>query len=234
MTASWRWPKSRHFNLQETLVEAILDLCLAQPRRDRGARLDREARRLQGLPRRLRGGAPPRRRLSRRSAWPTRPTGALRRATLVLLLAALIWGSMIPVLAALAEHYDKWLLSWSRYVLGLPVLWLAVLCSTPPVAAPRPLQRRPAAAPRRGDDGLLGALHVRRRERPSRDGGDRADVRADLGHHPVAPDAAVDHAAAGLLRHPGAGGRRRRRRRAGHARPCRRAASAWRAARSCW
>lgn len=66
--------------------------------------------------------------------------GALRRATLVLLLAALIWGSMIPVLAALAEHYDKWLLSWSRYILGLPVLWLAVLASTPPVAAPRPLR----------------------------------------------------------------------------------------------
>ena len=38
--------KSRHFNLQETLVDAILDLCLAQPGRDRGARLDREARRL--------------------------------------------------------------------------------------------------------------------------------------------------------------------------------------------
>jgi drug/metabolite transporter (DMT)-like permease len=67
-------------------------------------------------------------------------TGALRRATIVLLLAALIWGSMIPVLAALAEHYDKWLLSWLRYVLGLPVLWLAVLWSTPPAAAPRPLQ----------------------------------------------------------------------------------------------
>ena len=67
-------------------------------------------------------------------------TSALRRATIVLLLAALIWGSMIPVLAALAEHYDKWLLSWLRYVLGLPVLWLAVLCSTPPVATPRPLR----------------------------------------------------------------------------------------------
>jgi drug/metabolite transporter (DMT)-like permease len=65
--------------------------------------------------------------------------GALKRATLVLLLAALIWGSMIPVLAALAEHYDKWLLSWLRYVLGLPVLWLVVLLGTPPVAAPRPL-----------------------------------------------------------------------------------------------
>ncbi len=25
------WPGSRHFNLQETLVDAILDLCLAQP-----------------------------------------------------------------------------------------------------------------------------------------------------------------------------------------------------------
>ena len=65
--------------------------------------------------------------------------GALRRASLVLLLAAMIWGSMIPVLAALAEHYDNWLLSWSRYILGLPVLWLAVLLSTRPAAAPRPL-----------------------------------------------------------------------------------------------
>ena len=67
-------------------------------------------------------------------------TSALRRATVVLLLAALIWGSMIPVLAALAEHYDKWLLSWLRYILGLPVLWFAVLCSTPPVTAPQPLR----------------------------------------------------------------------------------------------
>ena len=65
--------------------------------------------------------------------------GALRRASLVLLAAALIWGSMIPVLAALAEHYDNWLLSWSRYILGLPVLWLAVLLSTKPAARPRPL-----------------------------------------------------------------------------------------------
>jgi len=65
--------------------------------------------------------------------------GALRRASLVLLLAAMIWGSMIPVLAALAEHYDNWLLSWSRYILGLPVLWLAVLMSARPSVAPRPL-----------------------------------------------------------------------------------------------
>ena len=65
--------------------------------------------------------------------------GALKRATLVLLFAALIWGSMIPVLGALAEHYDKWLLSWSRYILGLPVLWLAVWWSTPPKASPRPI-----------------------------------------------------------------------------------------------
>jgi len=68
--------------------------------------------------------------------------GALRRASLVLLLAAMIWGSMIPVLAALAEHYDNWLLSWSRYILGLPVLWLAVLLSAKPAAAPRPLDWR--------------------------------------------------------------------------------------------
>lgn len=66
--------------------------------------------------------------------------GALKRATLVLLFAALIWGSMIPVLAALAEHYDKWLLSWSRYILGLPVLWLAVAFSASPTTKPRPLR----------------------------------------------------------------------------------------------
>jgi drug/metabolite transporter (DMT)-like permease len=65
--------------------------------------------------------------------------GALRRATLVLLLAALIWGSMIPVLGALAQHYDKWLLSWLRYVLGMPVLWLAMLAFPRPTAAPKPL-----------------------------------------------------------------------------------------------
>jgi drug/metabolite transporter (DMT)-like permease len=64
----------------------------------------------------------------------------LRRATLVLLLAALIWGAMIPVLAALAQHYDKWLLSWLRYVLGMPVLWLAVALSAPAAARPRPLK----------------------------------------------------------------------------------------------
>ena len=62
--------------------------------------------------------------------------GALRRATIVLLFAALIWGSMIPVLATLAQHYDIWLLSGARYLLGLPVLWLAVLLSARPSATP--------------------------------------------------------------------------------------------------
>ncbi len=68
------------------------------------------------------------------------PPGTLRRATLVLLLAALIWGSMIPVLAALTQHYDKWLLSWLRYLLGMPVLWLAFVFSKGPTATPRPLR----------------------------------------------------------------------------------------------
>ncbi len=62
--------------------------------------------------------------------------GAFRRATLVLLAAALIWGSMIPVLGALAHHYDKWLLSWLRYMLGMPVLWLAVWLAPHRAAVP--------------------------------------------------------------------------------------------------
>ena len=70
---------------------------------------------------------------------PAPTAGALKRATLVLLLAALIWGSMIPILAALAQHYDKWLLAWLRYVLGMPFLWLAVWFATRPAKAPRPL-----------------------------------------------------------------------------------------------
>lgn len=63
-------------------------------------------------------------------------TGALRRATIVLLLSAIIWGSMIPVLGALAEQYDIWLLSGARYLFGLPILWLAVYMSRPPAVAP--------------------------------------------------------------------------------------------------
>jgi drug/metabolite transporter (DMT)-like permease len=71
---------------------------------------------------------------------PDSSAGALRRATLVLLLAALIWGAMIPVLAELAHHFDKWLLSWLRYLLGMPVLWLAVLVSRRPAGLPKPLR----------------------------------------------------------------------------------------------
>lgn len=47
---------------------------------------------------------------------------------------------MIPILSALAQDYDKWLLSWMRYILGLPVLWLAVWLSTPPKGTPAPLR----------------------------------------------------------------------------------------------
>jgi len=65
---------------------------------------------------------------------------ALRRASLVLLLSALIWGAMIPVLGHLAQHYDKWLLAWLRYLLGMPVLWLAMLMVKRPVGEPKPLR----------------------------------------------------------------------------------------------
>ena len=61
--------------------------------------------------------------------------GALKRASLVLLLAALIWGSMVPVLGVLAERYDAWMLSWLRYILGLPVLWIAVWLGRRPAGA---------------------------------------------------------------------------------------------------
>lgn len=68
-------------------------------------------------------------------------TSALRRATLVLLLSALIWGAMVPVLSTLAHHYDKWLLSCLRYLFGMPALWLAVLMTRRrPTVQPRPLQ----------------------------------------------------------------------------------------------
>ena len=67
-------------------------------------------------------------------------TSALRRATLVLLLSALIWGAMVPVLSTLAHHYDKWLLSCLRYLFGMPALWLAVLMTRRPAIRPRPLQ----------------------------------------------------------------------------------------------
>ena len=65
---------------------------------------------------------------------------ALRRASLVLLLSALIWGAMIPVLGHLAQHYDKWLLAWLRYLLGMPVLWLAMLLVKRPAGEPKPLR----------------------------------------------------------------------------------------------
>ncbi|MCW5736254.1 MAG: DMT family transporter [Enhydrobacter sp.] len=71
---------------------------------------------------------------------PVEARAKLKRATIVLLFAALIWGSMVPVLSALAQHYDAWLLSWLRYVLGMPVLWIAVMFSTRPVLTPAPLR----------------------------------------------------------------------------------------------
>lgn len=52
----------------------------------------------------------------------------------------LIWGSMTPILKELTEVMDLWLLSALRYVLGLPVLWLAWMLATAPRSAPRPMK----------------------------------------------------------------------------------------------
>ncbi|MBM3644262.1 MAG: DMT family transporter [Alphaproteobacteria bacterium] len=64
----------------------------------------------------------------------------VRRATLVLLGSAFIWGSMIPFMNELSRTYDNFLLALSRYALGLPVLWLIVAFVAPPASAPRPIE----------------------------------------------------------------------------------------------
>ncbi|HKU95572.1 MAG TPA: DMT family transporter, partial [Vineibacter sp.] len=72
---------------------------------------------------------------------------ALLWASAGLLLTALIWGTMTPLLKVLTEVIDVWLLAALRYVLGLPFL---VICMM--VAA------RPAQAPRKLDAGRLAIL----------------------------------------------------------------------------
>lgn len=52
----------------------------------------------------------------------------------------LIWGSMTPILKELTEVMDLWLLSALRYVLGLPVLWLAWMLAAAPRRDPRPMK----------------------------------------------------------------------------------------------
>jgi drug/metabolite transporter (DMT)-like permease len=52
----------------------------------------------------------------------------------------LIWGSMTPILKELTEVMDLWLLSAARYVLGLPVLWLAWMLATRPRSHPGPMR----------------------------------------------------------------------------------------------
>ena len=58
----------------------------------------------------------------------------------------LIWGSMTPILKALTEVMDLWLLSALRYVLGLPVLWLAWMLATAPHRDARPMKAGQLAA----------------------------------------------------------------------------------------
>ena len=69
----------------------------------------------------------------------------MNRSTMLLASAGLmgcclIWGSMTPILKELTEVMDLWLLSTLRYVLGLPVLWLAWMLAIRPRHAPKPMQ----------------------------------------------------------------------------------------------
>ena len=85
-----------HFNLQETLVEAILELCLTQPAWSR--RVSTETRCLQGLPRRLRGQSSSYRLMS---AQTRHLLGAF--AAMVFVGAA---GRHLPVAKVMLLHFD--------------------------------------------------------------------------------------------------------------------------------
>ncbi|WP_178130343.1 DMT family transporter [Reyranella sp. CPCC 100927] len=64
------------------------------------------------------------------------PRSALLWASGGLLLTALIWGTMTPLLKVLTEVIDVWLLAALRYVLGLPFLALCLLVAARPTQAP--------------------------------------------------------------------------------------------------
>src|SRR5260370_16231789 len=67
-------------------------------RRGRGARFDREARRLQGLPRRLRGHSS--------SSLMTRQTRHLAGAFAAMLFVGASWGANLPVTKVMLLHFD--------------------------------------------------------------------------------------------------------------------------------
>ncbi len=64
------------------------------------------------------------------------PRSALLWASGGLLLTALIWGTMTPLLKVLTEVIDVWLLAALRYVLGLPFLALCLLVAARPTQTP--------------------------------------------------------------------------------------------------
>lgn len=64
--------------------------------------------------------------------------GGLLAASAGLMGCVLIWGSMTPILKQLTTSIDLWLLSSMRYLLGLPVLWLAWWLVRRPSGAKRP------------------------------------------------------------------------------------------------
>jgi drug/metabolite transporter (DMT)-like permease len=70
----------------------------------------------------------------------------LLAASAGLMGCCLIWGAMPPVLKELTEVMDLWLLSALRYVLGLPVLWLAWALAMRPRNHPRALEAGQLAA----------------------------------------------------------------------------------------
>ena len=65
---------------------------------------------------------------------------ALLTASAGLAGCCLIWGSMTPIVKVLTTHVDLWFLSAMRYLLALPVFWLAWAMARRPATSPAALR----------------------------------------------------------------------------------------------